>query len=413
MNYKRLKTACYTTNISMSVVANVSPLLFLTFRDLYGIDYTLLGLLVLINFCTQLCVDFVFSLFSHKFNIPKTVRFTPVLTVIGFLLFATAPWVFSRHIYLGIAIATFVFSASSGLAEVLMSPLIATIPAENPEREMSKLHSVYAWGVVGVVLFATLFLLVFKATNWQYLIFVFTLIPLVSAILFSRVEIPKMQTPEKTSGGGTFMKDKLLWLSVIAIFLGGAGECTMSQWSSAYLEKVLGIPKVYGDIFGVATFGMALGLGRTLYSKYGKNIENILLLGSIGTVICYLVAGVSNIAILSLFACAFTGFCASMLWPGNLVVASDRFPKGGVFVYALMAAGGDLGASVGPQLVGAITDFVIASENMSAFAQGLGLTLEQLGMKLGILVGGIFPLLGIVVSVLLLQLKKKEKTKEV
>ena len=413
MNYKRLKTACYTTNISMSVVANVSPLLFLTFRDLYDIDYTLLGLLVLINFCTQLCVDFIFSLFSHKFNIPKTVRFTPVLTVIGFLLFATAPWVFSRHIYLGIAIATLVFSASSGLAEVLMSPLIATIPAENPEREMSKLHSVYAWGVVGVVLFATLFLLVFKATNWQYLIFVFTLIPLVSAILFSRVEIPKMQTPEKTSGVFTFMKDKLLWLSVIAIFLGGAGECTMSQWSSAYLEKVLGIPKVYGDIFGVATFGMALGLGRTLYSKYGKNIENILLLGSIGTVICYFIAGVSNIAILSLFACAFTGFCASMLWPGNLVVASERFPKGGVFVYALMAAGGDLGASVGPQLVGAITDFVIASENMSAFAQGLGVTLEQLGMKLGILVGGIFPLLGIVVSVLLLQLKKKEKTKEV
>ena len=409
MNYERLKTACYTTNISMSVVANVSPLLFLTFRDLYEIDYALLGLLVLINFCTQLCVDFTFSLFSHKFNIPKIVRFTPVLTVIGFCLFATAPWLFSQNVYVGLSLATFVFSASSGLAEVLMSPLIASIPSENPEREMSKLHSVYAWGVVGVVLFATLFLLIFKARNWQYLIFAFTLIPLLSAILFSRVDIPQMQTPEKTSGVFEFMKDKLLWLSVIAIFLGGAGECTMSQWSSAYIEKVLGIPKVYGDIFGVATFGLALGLGRTLYAKYGRNIEKVLLLCSIGTVVCYLVAGISNIPTLSLLACALTGFCASMLWPGNLVVASDRFSKGGVFVYALMAAGGDLGASVGPQLVGSITDLVIASDSMSGVAQTLGVTLEQLGMKLGILVGGIFPLLGIVVSVLLLRLKKKEK----
>ena len=52
----RVKLACYTTNVSMSVVGNLSPLLFLTFRSLYGISYSLLGLLVLINFVTQLSV---------------------------------------------------------------------------------------------------------------------------------------------------------------------------------------------------------------------------------------------------------------------------------------------------------------------------------------------------------------------
>ena len=34
---KRVKYGCYAGNISMSVVGNLSPLLFLTFRDLYGI----------------------------------------------------------------------------------------------------------------------------------------------------------------------------------------------------------------------------------------------------------------------------------------------------------------------------------------------------------------------------------------
>ena len=67
--FKRLKYACYTSNITMSAVGNLSPVLFLTFRSLYGISYSLLGLLVLINFCTQLGIDLVFSFFSHKSNI--------------------------------------------------------------------------------------------------------------------------------------------------------------------------------------------------------------------------------------------------------------------------------------------------------------------------------------------------------
>ena len=81
--YKRLTFACYTTNLSMSVIGNLSPLLFLTFRSLYGISYSLLGLLVLINFFTQLIIDLVFSFFSHKFNIPKVVKIMPVLSVIA------------------------------------------------------------------------------------------------------------------------------------------------------------------------------------------------------------------------------------------------------------------------------------------------------------------------------------------
>ena len=73
-NIRRLKYACYTANITMSAVASLSPVLFLTFRLLYGISYSLLGTLILINFFTQLVVDLILSFFSHRFNIPKTVK---------------------------------------------------------------------------------------------------------------------------------------------------------------------------------------------------------------------------------------------------------------------------------------------------------------------------------------------------
>lgn len=405
-NNTRLKYACYSVNVSMAIVGNLSPLLFITFRNLYGISYSLLGLLVLINFCTQLTVDLAFSFFSHKFNIPKVVKFTPVLTFTGLCVYAAAPLLFPGAIYVGLVIGTVIFSAASGFAEVLISPVIAAIPSENPDHEMSKLHSIYAWGVVGVIVVGTVFLFGFSQESWQWFALLLTLVPILSLILFAKVEFPKLETPERMSGALAMMKNSGLWLSVVGIFLGGAAECVMAQWCSGYIEQALGIPKIWGDIFGVALFSVMLGMGRTLYAKIGKNIERVLLLGAIGATLCYLISAVSTIPVLGLIACALTGFCVSMLWPGSLIAVSDRFPAGGVFMYAMMASGGDLGASVGPQLVGIITDSVAKNDYFSTLAAELSLSPDQLGMKLGMLVGMLFPLVAIFIYLRLVHNRK-------
>jgi len=390
--FRRLKYACYSTNVSMSIVSNLSPVLFLTFREMYGISYSLLGLLVLINFVTQLSVDLVFSFFSHKFNIPKIVKATPALTAGGLIVYALWPVFSPSSAYLGLVIGTVLFSASGGFAEVLITPVIAAIPSDNTERETSKLHSVYAWGVVFIIIFATLFLYFFGRENWSMMVLILTAIPLIAFILYLGADIPKMATPEKVSGVLTPMKDRALWMCVTLIFLGGATEVAMAQWSSGYLEQALGIPKVLGDIFGVAFFSVMLGLGRTLYSKFGKSVEKILLLGVIGAALCYASAAFINNAYLGIIICAVTGFCVSMLWPGSLIVAADKFPGSGVFIYAMMAAGGDLGASVSPQLIGIVTDAVAASPFASALALDTGLSPEQLGMKAGMIIAALFPI---------------------
>ena len=395
-NYRRLKYACYSVNVTMSVVANLSPVLFLTFRELYGISYSLLGLLVFINFATQLLIDLIFSFFSHLFSIAKTVRSIPLIAIAGFLLYALWPWFCPDSVYTGLVLGTVVFSAASGLCEVLISPVIASIPSPEPEREMSKLHSVYAWGVVFVIVVSTLFLLLAGKENWQWLALLFLAVPALSSVLFFQSRIPSIETPKHTFGALSLLKNRGVWLSIFAIFLGGASECTMGQWASGYLEAALGIPKVWGDLFGVALFSVMLGLGRSLYGEKGKNVEKILVWSAVGAAFCYLSAALSPLPLLGLFACAFTGLFVSMLWPGNLVVAANRFPQGGVFIYAMMAAGGDLGASVGPQLVGVIADGILSSP-LSSLAADLSLTPEQLGMKTGMLFGALFPLLGIFV----------------
>jgi len=204
-----------------------------------------------------------------------------------------------------------------------------------------------------------------------------------------------MKTPEKTTGVIKYLKNKSLWACFFAIFLGGASEVTMAQWSSGYLEAALGIPKIWGDIFGVALFAFMLGLGRSLYAKIGKNVRKVIFFGGVGAAICYFISAVTPIAVIGLFACAFTGFCVSMLWPGSLIVASERFPTGGVFIYAMMAAGGDFGASVGPQLVGLVTDLALKNSFVSSVAEKFLLSPEQLSMKLGIIIAMLLPLISI------------------
>jgi len=395
INYNRLKWAAYTANLSMSVVACLSPLLFVTFRTLYGISFTRLGLLVLINFLTQLGIDLMLSFIPHKFNIKKTVRFIPVLVTVGLLIYAVFPFIFPNHVYTGLVIGTIIFSASSGFNEVLANPLILSIPSDNPDKEISKLHSVYPWGIVGVIIVGTAFLFFVGNKNWQWLAMLFLLIPITSTALFFSTDMPEIETPEKASGIGDLLKNKMLWLCVIAIFFGGAAEMIMTQWCSAYFEKSMGIPKIWGDLLGMALFALCLGLGRTLYTARGKNIGRVLILGSVGAFLCYIIAALTNIAVIGLLACAFTGFCVSMLWPGSILASSEHFKNGGVFIFAMMASGGDLGAALGPQLLGVVTDTAMTLPAVSQLATQFSLTTEQLSMKIGILSGAIFPLLAI------------------
>ncbi len=409
--FTRIKIACYSSNVTQAIVINLSPLLFITFRDIYGLSYSSLGFLILINFLSQLAIDIVFTLFSHKFNIPLTVKLMPVFSMTGLLIYGFSPLIFGEAVYAGLIIGTVVFSAGSGLGEVLLSTIFGAIPADNPDREMSKLHSVYAWGSVFSVLTTTFMIYILGDKLWPVIPIVYSLLPLFSFLMYLNAELPLMETPEKLSGTLGLFKNQTVWICVAAIFFGSVAENIMSQWSSGFLERGLGITKLYGDILGVAGFALMLGIARTLYANFGRKIERVLLLGGIGACFSFLLCIISNNPVVCIFACALAGLSTSMLWPGSLIVAAEKMPTAGVFVYAVMAAGGDLGASLGPQLVGLVTDTAMLSPTLLAFAERLSLTPDQFGMKLGYAVGMLFPLAGIIIYAHLIKSKNRQLKK--
>ncbi len=407
--YKLTKLACYMANFTMSSIFCVPPLLFVIFRDTFGISYTLLGTLVLVNFVSQLGIDLIFTVFSKHFNTRLTVILMPMITTAGLLIYALIPAFFPNIAYLGLVIGTVVFSISAGLSEVLLSPIIAAIPSDNPQRDMSMLHSLYAFGVCTMIVISTLFIKFFGAESWVYLIIFLACLPLIPAVMFILSPTPKMDGEGVNSVSGGRMKNRTVGLALCAacIFFGSCSENVMTNWISTFMENALGISKVYGDIFGAAMFAVLLGVARISYAKFGKNIYRTLLVGMIGAAVCYLVAGLSTNVIFAFVACIMTGLFTSMLWPGTLIMMEEKIPNASVAAFALMAAGGDLGASVSPQLLGIIVDKVSVTDFAVKVGNSLNISAEQVGLKVGMLFTALFPIVGIVIVLSIIRYFKK------
>ena len=410
-NFKRTKLACYTAYFTMASIFALPPLLFVTLKETYGISYTLLGTLVLVNFCTQLGIDLIFTFFTKYFNVKKIVRVMPLITSAGLFIYAIFPMLFPDIAYVGLLIGTVIFSVSAGLSEVLLSPVIAAIPSDTPQRDMSMLHSLYAFGVFAVVLVSTLFLKIFGTENWMYLTIFLGAWPILAAVLFMLSPMPEMNLSESSAPSleGTKKRGIGLVLCVGCIFLGSCAENTMSNWISGFMETALHVDKALGDILGVAMFAILLGIARISYAKFGKNIMRVLLLGMIGAAVCYLVAGLVQNVVVVFIACVLIGLFTSMLWPGTLIMMEENIPNVSVAAFALMAASGDLGASVAPQLLGIVVDRVSVSSFAQTLGNSLGLAPDQIGMKVGMLVTAIFPIVGTVLLLFIIRYFKRAK----
>ena len=85
---------------------------------------------------------------------------------------------------------------------------------------------------------------------------------------------------------------------------------------------------------------------------------------------CYLLASLSASPIMGLVGCIFCGFSVGIMWPGTISISSRKFPTGGTAMFALLAMAGDLGGSIGPAIVGKVTQY--AGDDIRA-GMGVGL----------------------------------------
>lgn len=382
--YRKTLTACYLGFVTQAIAANYAPLLFLTFRDAYGMGLEMIALIPAVFYITQLLVDIAASRFADRIGYRACVVASQLVSAAGLALMAFLPDILPSP-GIGILIAVVFYAVGSGLIEVLLSPIVEACPFENKSGMMSLLHSFYCWGAVAVILGSTLFFSAFGIEHWRILTLIWSLVPLYNTLNFLTCPIERLAEDGKGMSTHALMRLPVFWLLILLMTCSGASEATMAQWASAFTESALGVTKAVGDLAGPCLFAVCMGIARVLYVKISRwaNLSSAMLVCGVLCVACYLVASLAASPIAGLLGCALCGAAVGMMWPGSISISMQKCPAGGTAMFAFLALAGDLGATISPAMVGGIAQA----------ADG--------NLKAGLLTATVFPLLLIAVLVLL------------
>ena len=389
-NYRKTKTACYLGFVTQAIAANFAPLLFLKFHNDYNISLGNIALISTCFFFTQLLVDLFCAKFVDKIGYRICIVASEVCSAAGLIGLAFLPDILPNP-FAGILCSVIVYAIGSGLIEVLGSPIVEACPFDNKEATMSLLHSFYCWGAVGTILISTLFFLLFGMDSWKWLAVLWALIPTYNIYNFAACPIEHLVEEGSGMGIRELFRKPLFWISVCLMICSGASELAMAQWASAYAEAALGLSKAIGDLTGPCMFAVTMGISRVIFGKYGDRIDLMKFMTGSGIlcVVCYLLTSLSSNPLIGLIGCIVCGFSVGIMWPGTISISSKKFPLGGTAMFALLAMAGDLGGSIGPGIVGYITQ--AAGDNI----------------RIGMSVGLVFPVI-LLVMLFILSIEKHD-----
>ena len=390
-DYRTTLTASNLGGFIQSVTMNLSPFLFVPLMLLYGLSYTELGFLVLVNFLAQFVTCLYFGWPVNKYGYKPFCVGSQVVIVVGLILFACAPWIAPNNEMVVFVIGTIVFSIGTGLLEVLLSPITKSIPADNSEANFMIMHSAFAGGIFAAALVTTLLLRLLGDEKWQLIVLLWALLPLYNTFRFVKSPMPAIIPEEKRMKIRSLLRSPVFIVAFFAIFFGAATELLIVQWGSTYLEEGLGLPKTVGDVLGLCLFSAMLAAARLLYAKRGSglNLNKLMIWGSLACVGLYVVAALAPTAWLVLVAYGLIGFCSSLLWTGTLIVAADTLPFTGTLIFALLAGGGQLGIAATGQLVGWLSDYFAARAPT-------GWDATEYGLRMAMVVAIAVPLMSLV-----------------
>ncbi len=394
LTYKHTLISSYLGYVTQAIVNNLAPLLFLTFQREWNVSLADLALLISLNFIIQIAVDLVASVFADKVGYRAVAAGAHVFCVAGLMGMGILPHLFT-YPYAGLIVATCINAVGGGLIEVIISPIVESLPGDKKAASMSLLHSFYCWGHVAVVVLSTAYFLLFGVARWQYLAMAWAVVPLFNFFLFLKVPLRSLNDHAATAPQtGKGQRRTLLLLFLLMMICAGAAEQAMSQWASLFAEAGLGVSKTMGDLLGPCLFAILMGLSRVIYGVKGSHLhlEKALFFSSVLCIASYLLAVFSPVPLLALLGCGLCGLSVGLMWPGTFSIASKNFPRGGTAMFAWLALAGDVGCSVGPGLVGSVSNAV--QKGMHTFIESWlpWLTVTEAGLKTGLFLAIVFPL---------------------
>jgi len=264
--------------------------------------------------------------------------------------------------------ATFIMGLADGTAESAMNPLVATL---YPRQKTGRLSLLHAGWPLGLIIAGLLCLFVTKITgaglpeapaavvsiSWR----IKMSLVLFPAILYGILSVGQFFPGTECRESGVSMMEMLkegfrpgFIILLLCMILTSAAEVGPDQWFGSALKDTVGIG---GIAFLVFTSCFML----VLRYNGGKLADALtpfgLLVGSCfmaGLGLWWLSHAFTPLAALA--AAALFGIGKSCLWPTILGVTSERYPRGGSFLLAIMSAIGILAGGMSGPVLGRVYD---------------------------------------------------------
>jgi len=276
-------------------------------------------------------------------------------------------------------IATLVIGIANGLVEAAVNPLVATIYSDDKTRRLVALH---AWFPGGIVIGGVLSFLFTQAghsspalapyTGWQAKMLLLLVPSAAYALMFAGQRFPPTEREAAGVPFADMFKEILRPLFIviwICMWLTAATELGPGQWVSNIFNDVMKSAAQAGILVLVWVNGI-MYLMRQFLGGVAHRVSPIALIAVTA------IASAAGLFLFGLAATPFTAFAAAALfaagvafwWPTMLGITSERFPRGGALLLAIIGATGSISTAIAGPVMGRINDQYGANNVLSIWA---------------------------------------------
>lgn len=359
LTYKHTRIGCYINFFSDAVDNVFLGLLFTTFVTEFDIGIIKLAAISSIVFGVQAVLIPVASLLTGRIGFRRMAVAMQVLNFIGVAGLGVFPYIMPSP-FIGLVMASIIFALGNGICEAINNPIFESLPLENKDAEMNRLHSVFSFGQVIVILVSTLYFVTIGKEHWRYLAILFGLVALFNMFIFLKAPFGEVVEEKERTPLGKIISQKLFIILVIILICNGPVEMCMANWTSLFAEQGLHVSKTVGDLLGPCLFAVGMGISRLLYGIKGAriNLEKAMVYCGFVCFAGYAVVVFSPIPLISLIGCGIVGISTGIICPGCVCILAKSFPKGGIPMFGIMILFQYLGNTVTNSMIGRVTTYV-------------------------------------------------------
>jgi fucose permease len=275
--------------------------------------------------------------------------------------------------------ATLVIGIANGLVEAAINPLVATIYADDKTRRLVALHAWFPGGIVvgGVLSFAFTQIgryapAVAPYTGWQAKMLLLLVPSAIYAWLFAGRRFPPT---ERAAAGVPFadmfreMRRPLFVVIWSCMWLTAATELGPGQWVSNIFNDVMHSSAQAGILVLVWVNGI-MYLMRQFAGGAAHRVSPVALIASTAVVAALglFLFGMARTPFAAFASAALFAAGTAFWWPTMLGITSERFPRGGALLLAVIGATGAISTAIAGPVMGWINDRYGADRVLSIWA---------------------------------------------